>query len=178
MKDLFSTFDALISKVIFKGGNKSKCTTSDMSERNAYKVWKGNVKKMGGGGLGGGWVLMLAPTNNTITTKIYASTSLMDISKLNHTVQSVMSIFTTNFACTKQWMYLTCNNDKVFWSFSLFPMLQAVILKWTKTISITTLFQDWYLVYIVLEETHCFLSCEVSLFSCLTDPDWCWEDRL
>lgn len=61
MKDFFSTLDALISKVIFKGGNKSKCTTSDMSERNAYKVWKGNVKKMGGGGgLGGWWVLMLA----------------------------------------------------------------------------------------------------------------------
>lgn len=102
MKDFFSTLDALISKVIFKGGNKSKCTTSDMSERNAYKVWKGNVKKMGGGGARRMMSVNACTTNNTITTKIYASTSLMDISKLNHTAQSVMSIFTTNFACTKQ----------------------------------------------------------------------------
>lgn len=42
-----------------------------MSERNVYEVWKGNVKKIWGGGGARRviWVLMISPTNNTITIK-------------------------------------------------------------------------------------------------------------
>lgn len=75
-----------------------------MLERNVYKVWKGNVKKMGEEG-GGGQEDDMSVNVYIIIIKSYVSISLIDICirKLNYyIVQLVLSIFIINFVCIKQ----------------------------------------------------------------------------